>query len=88
MSKPLAKSLHTVTVLVAIARSTAWVNEVVKDRRFYQDQRAPMPDDLRKTHDVEIRHAVDYALRVLGVKESPDTYGLREQAISRLTKGA
>lgn len=85
--KPLAKSLHTVTVLVAIARSTAWISELKEDLRFYQDQRAPLPDDLRKTHDIEIRHAVDYALRVLGLIESPDTYGLREQAIAKLTTG-
>ncbi len=86
MTKPLAKSLHTVTVLVAIARSTAWVNEVMKDRRFYGAD--VLPDDLRKTHDIEIRHAVDYALRVLGLTELPDTYGLRDQAIAKLTKGA
>jgi hypothetical protein len=85
MSKPLAKSLHTVTVLVAIARSTAWINEVMKDRRFYEG--SALPDDLRRTHDIEIRHAVGYALRVLGLTELPDAYGLREQAIARLTKG-
>ena len=85
--KPLAKSLHTVTVLVAIARSTAWMNEVKKDRRFYQDQGATMPNDVRKTHEKEIGYAVDYALRVLGLTELPDTYGLREQAIAKLNKG-
>ena len=84
--KPLAKSLHTVTVLVAIARSTAWIDEVRKDRRFYGS--SALPDDLRKTHDIEIRHAVDYALRVLGLTELPDIYGLREQAIAKLNKGA
>ena len=83
--KPLAKSLHTVTVLVAIARSTAWIDEVRKDRRFYDG--SALPDDLRKTHEAEIRHAVDYALRVLGLEDAPDVYGLREQAIAKLNKG-
>ena len=85
--KPLAKSLHTVTVLVAVASSTAWINEVKKDRMFYHDQRAPMPKDVRERNEKEISYAVDYALRVLGLAELPDTYRLRDQAITKLNKG-
>jgi hypothetical protein len=60
--KPLAKSLHTVTVLVAIANT--------------------------RKHDLALTfERVDYALRVLGLENAPDVYGLREQAIAKLNKG-
>lgn len=65
--KPIPKSLHTVTVLVAIARDQATRDAIWEDM---------MAEEL-----------VDNALLLLGLADSPDVYGLRDQAIRKLSKG-
>lgn len=64
-AKPLAKSLHTVTVLVNVAR-------------FIRVQ--PFSSELTTAQ------CVDYAARILEL-EAPDHYGLKEQALKKLSKG-
>lgn len=63
--KPIPKSLHTVTVLVAIAREQL----------------------LLTSHRWTYENCVDAALSILGLDNTPDAYGLREQAIRKLSKG-
>lgn len=71
--KPIPKSLHTVTVLVAIAReqlartSRLAVYAPPFEKLVYED-------------------CVDCALAILGLHNMPDTYGLREQAIRKLSR--
>lgn len=64
--KPIPKSLHTVTVLVAIAREQL---VITMHRWTYED-------------------CVDAALSILGLDNTPDVYGLREQAIRKLSRNA
>jgi hypothetical protein len=66
--KPLAKSLHTVTVLVAIARA----------------HRAEFTFPVSHNSAAML---VDYAVAMLNLQDSPDVYGLRAQAITKLSKG-
>lgn len=63
--KPIPKSLHTLTVLVAIAHDQ---RVITMHRWTYED-------------------CVDAALSILGLYNAPDVYGLREQAIRKLSKG-
>ena len=63
MNKPIPKSLHTVTVLVAIARNHMQI------------------------HGTSATTAVMCATVMLDLYDSPDTYGLCEQAVRKLSKG-
>lgn len=60
--KPIPKSLHTVTVLVAIARNHMLV------------------------HGTSASTAVMCACVMLDLHDAPDVYGLRDQAIRKLSK--
>ena len=78
MSKPIAKSLHTVTVLVRVAKlhlpSTPFAggNNYRDIRSFSHAERCAM--------------AVTEALETLGLSDMPDTYGLVAAAIKQLSK--
>ena len=63
MAKPLAKSLHTVTVLVRVARLL-------------------LKQNLACSHVDALIEALD----ALGLADSPDTYGLIDQALKQLNK--
>jgi hypothetical protein len=76
MSKPLAKSLHTVTAIVQVAR----FYKATHDARFY-----------KATHDgIGFDDAVHAALSILGydMRVTPDVYGLADKALSIVKKGA
>ena len=78
MSKPLAKSLHTVTVLVRVAKlhlpsaPFAGGNNYRDIRSFSHAERCAM--------------AVAEAMETLGLSGMPDTYGLVAAAIKQLNK--
>jgi hypothetical protein len=78
MSKPLAKSLHTVTVLVRVARlhlpetPFAGGSDFRDIRPFTKTERNAL--------------AVLQALETLGLGDMPDTYGLVDAAIKQLNK--
>ena len=78
MSKPIAKSLHTVTVLVRVAKlhlpSTPFAggNNYRDIRSFSHAERCAM--------------AVAEAMETLGLAGMPDTYGLVAAAIKQLSK--
>ena len=78
MTKPLAKSLHTVTVLVRVAKlhlpSTPFAggNNYLDIRPFSRVERCAM--------------AVAEAMETLGLSGMPDDYGLAAQAIKQLSK--
>lgn len=72
--KPIPKSLHTVTVLVAIARE-----QLVRTSSH--------PLYASPYEKLVYEDCVDCALATLGLHNMPDTYGLREQAIRKLSKG-
>lgn len=63
--KPIPKSLHTVTVLVAIAREISILR-----------------------HPYSVEESVASAVCILGLEDAPDVYGLREQAIRKLSRNA
>ena len=63
MNKPIAKSLHTVTVLVRVARLL-----------------------LKQNLACSNVDALIEALDALGLADSPDTYGLIDQALKQLNK--
>lgn len=65
--KPIPKSLHTVTVLVTMAKLMQQAHE----------ERATISN----------HSAVFSCMQALGYSDSPDTYGLMEQAIKKLNKG-
>jgi hypothetical protein len=70
MSKPLAKSLHTVTVLVRVAK-------------LYRSSRDWSAEGTAQEANA---YAVSQALEALGLCEMPDDYGLAAQAIKQLSK--
>ena len=70
MSKPLAKSLHTVSVLINVAREVARNDS-------YDDTRLPP----RTAAEL-----VSVALAVLGYANAPDPYGLAARAVAVLEK--
>ena len=78
MTKPLAKSLHTVTVLVRVAKlhlprtPFAGGNNFHDTRSFSRAERCAM--------------AIAEALETLGLSDMPDTYGLVAAAIKQLNK--
>ena len=78
MSKPLPKSLHTVTMLVRVARlhlpktPFAGGNSFHDTRPFSRAERCAM--------------AVEQALETLGLSDMPDAYGLAAQAVKQLNK--
>lgn len=78
MNKPIAKSLHTVTVLVRVAKlhlpktPFAGGNDFRNTRPFTHAERCAM--------------AVEQALETLGLADMPDEYGLAAQAIKQLNK--
>lgn len=75
--KPVPKSLHTVTVLVAIAKTTGHYLD------WYRDSYNGYAPFARE----QLANSVDCAMKILSLAECPDTYGLREQAIRKLSKG-
>lgn len=75
MNKPIPKSLHTVTVLVAIAK-----DQLVRSSRFSHVYAPPF-------EKLVYEDCVDCALAILGLHNTPDTYALREQAVRKLSKG-
>lgn len=78
MSKPLAKSLHTVTVLVRVARLHLPETPFAGGNGFR---------DIRSfTHAERCAMAVEQALETLGLSDMPDTYGLAAQALKQLNK--
>lgn len=70
-SSNLAKSLHTLTVLVNVAEN-------------YHRYRTVVPPT--EAPDVSARRAVAAALDILKLADKPDAYGLAENAIGQLTK--
>ena len=78
MTKPLAKSLHTITVLVRVAKfhlpgtPFAGGNNYRDIRPFSHVERCAM--------------AVAEAMETLGLSGMPDTYGLVAAAIKQLNK--
>jgi hypothetical protein len=69
----LAKSLHTVTALVNVAKHVR-----ASATMTYADGSSVY----------EFAEAVERAARILGVHEYPDAYGLKAQAVARLTAEA
>jgi hypothetical protein len=70
MDKPLAKSLHTVTVLVRVAK-------------LYRSSRDWSAGGTAQEANA---YAVSQALEALGLADMPDDYGLAAQAIKQLNK--
>lgn len=69
MTKPLAKSLHTITVLVNVSRHLeATARTVSIPNNGWADR-------------------VAQAVRLLGLEDKPDVYGLADAAIAQLNKG-
>ena len=69
MTKPLAKSLHTITVLVSVARHLEeTARTVVIPNNGWADR-------------------VAQAVRLLGLEDRLDVYGLADAAIKQLNKG-
>ena len=71
MSKPVAKSLHTVTVLVQVARYVRGSVGVGQN-----------PEPIECLH---WEHSLDRAMEVLGLDDRDDPYGLRAAALRQLT---
>lgn len=75
MNKPIPKSLHTVSVLVAVAKTSHDYAQAYRDayNRFTPSLQ-------------QLEQAVDYALYVLSLSECPDVYALKDQAVRKLSK--
>jgi hypothetical protein len=75
MNKPIPKSLHTVSVLVAVAKTTQHYAQSYRDA--YNGYKPSLQ---------QLEQSIDYSLQILSLSGSPDVYSLRDQAVRNLWK--